>query len=183
MKYRDVVPLVLVAALAVVSAFDLTVHGIFEPASSFVAHLDAGAGSTLLLVRGGLALAAMLALVISALPAQPVIQRLSRLFAGACVLFVFWYSAVGVQRFSDRYDEAAFMGLAHRHHRGEALTSADFREAVGEPIVIESGTREGKTYFVWLYSYMPSCGFGWNKRVVLLDDRGRVTSINTTDEP
>jgi hypothetical protein len=34
-----------------------------------------------------------------------------------------------------------------------------------------------------MYSYMPSCGFGWDKKHVFFDEAGRVTQIYTMSEP
>jgi hypothetical protein len=93
-------------------------------------------------------------------------------------LFVF--TAIGMQRFGPGYSDEVFQQLVDSHSAGSVLQPADIISALGEPL-ISGKLSDGRQ--LWLYSYMPSCGFGWEKKCVYLNRAGRVSQIFTMTEP
>ncbi|HOW80592.1 MAG TPA: hypothetical protein PK406_14200, partial [Verrucomicrobiota bacterium] len=93
---------------------------------------------------------------------------------------LFVVCARGLQRFAPGFSESAFEQLQISHHSGSGLVSAEVTARLGEPLIRHRLPGGGET---WLYSYMPSCGFGWDKKYVSVDAAGRVTDIFTNHEP
>jgi hypothetical protein len=170
-------------AFLLVTAHGLTVCGVLEAPSVSVDHFEAGAGSTGLMVRAILATLAAFSLVMWALPRQAVFNRIAKFVAISFVFALFWHSALGIQRFAPNYNEKRFWDLVSQHHAGQPIHSSDLLYAVGEPLAKESFATGTGASEVWLYSYMPSSGFGWEKRVAYLDLAGNVVGFNTTTEP
>ena len=162
-----------------VTLWAVTVRGIFEPARLGVPHFEAGAGDEWLLVRAALATIATLALAASALFARP---PLARVFLGLFTLLVvpvFFWSCLAFERWAPHFSESSFTALLQRHFAGQSLAEDDLVSELGRPLF--TGLRpSGET--VWSYSYMPSSGFGWHKRIFWLSD-GRVTRGYSLDEP
>lgn len=171
----------LISALlfALTTLWSVTVRGIFEPARLDVAHFDAGAGDLLLLLRGALAVIAMVLLGISVFFQHSWRSRLPIAVAALFITPIFLWSCFGLERWATDYVGSSFMALSQRHNAGQSLTAQQVLAALGQPVF--TGSRPtGET--VWSYSYMPSSGFGWHKRVFWL--RGdTVTGICSIDEP
>ena len=167
------------ALFLAVTVWSVTVTGALEPSAVHVDHFIAGAGNGLLLLRGALAMAAVLLMTLATFQAKSAASRLS--FAGIALLVlpVFLWSCVGLERWAPGYSETAFSALLERHHSGVAISKHEVIATLGPPLA--SGTYEtGET--VWSYSYMPSGGFGWNKRIVVI--RGDVVGYAyRMDEP
>lgn len=167
------------ALFLAVTVWSVTVTGVLEPSAVHVDHFIAGAGNGLLLLRGAFAAAAGLLLTIAAFQAKSAASKLS--FAGLALLVLpaFLWSCVGMERWAPGYSDAAFGALLDRHRAGLAISKQEVIATLGPPLA--SGTYEtGET--VWTYSYMPSGGFGWNKRIVAI--RGDVVAYAyRMDEP
>jgi hypothetical protein len=173
-------------AIAVALAFVLatgwavTVTGIFEPTRSDAPHYWTGAGNDLLLIRGGLAILLTPLLMLDALLRRG--WRAKALFGllALLVLPLFLWSCLGLERWAPGYSEAGFINIVRQHHTQRVVvTEQDVLAAIGSPLL--TGVREtGEA--VWFYSYMPSGGFGWHKRVLWLQD-GVVTYTYAQDEP
>ena len=151
----------------------------FEPARLDVAHFDAGAGNIILLLRGGLAIFTTLALGISVFFRSTQRAQLFVLVVALLVVPTFLWSCLGLERWAPGYSEPAFSALLHRYFDHQPTTTRDVASALGPPLF--TGTRSsGET--VWSYSYMPSSGFGWHKRVFWFQD-GIVTYAYSMNEP
>ena len=156
----------------IATLWSVTARGIFEIARFDVAHFDAGAGNIWLLVRG--VLAVVTASLLGALVFFSRSLRSRLLIATSSLLIVpmFIWSSLGLERWAQGYSESSFTALLSRHFTGEALTSENILAEIGRPLF--TGLRPtGET--VWSYSYMPSSGFGWHKRIFWLQ-ANRVTS-------
>jgi hypothetical protein len=157
--------------------WSVTARGLFETARLDVPHFDAGAGNQFLLFRAGLAGITTLLLCARIFFPQP---RRSRLFVTVTALLiipVFLWSCLGLERWAAGYNEASFVALSESHSNGQPLTAQQVLGKLGKPIF--TGTRsDGET--VWSYSYMPSSGYGWHKRIFWLrgDEVTRVYSMN-----
>lgn len=166
-------------AFAGLTLWSVTVRGAFEQPRLDVEHFDAGAGDVWLIVRAGLAVATTVLLGISAVVAPSVLARACRAVVALLPVPIFLWSCIGVERWGPRYTEAAFAGLAQRFRESEPLTEEKVIEAVGRPLFT---TVDPDGSGVWSYSFMPSSGFGWHKRI--LHFRGdTVSAFRYWDEP
>ncbi len=162
-----------------VTLWFITARGVLEPARLDADHFDAGAGDDWLLVRAGLALGS--AILLGIMAGRPGSRRV-RLVAALCALLtvpVFIWSCLGLQRWAPQYSEQSFQELLDRHRGGEALDTRDVVTTLGQPLF--TGSHPGGTV-VWSYSYMPSAGFGWDKRILWFDN-DRVSYLYSLDEP
>ena len=163
----------------IVTLWSVTVRGIFEPARLDVAHFDAGAGNSLLLVRGGLACITTLLLGALVFFRRPLRSRLFIAVSALLIVPVFIWSCIGLERWGPDYSESSFTSLQSRYSDGQPITGHQVLAAIGHPVF--TGVREtGET--VWSYSYMPSSGFGWHKRIFWLRD-DQVVNVYSLDEP
>lgn len=159
--------------------WSVTARGIFEPARLDVAHFDAGAGDLFLFVRGGLAVITLLLLGTLLFFRQRWRSRLLLSVVALLIMPVFAWSCLGLERWAPRYAETDFTDLSRRYYDGQPLTGQQVLAAIGQPVF--TGVRpSGET--VWSYSYMPSSGFGWHKRIFWLHDDS-VTRVYSLDEP
>lgn len=162
-----------------VTFWSVTVQGVFEPARLDVSHFDAGAGDFLLLVRGGLAIFSTLLLGALVFFRQSWTSRLPTAVAALLIVPIFLWSCLGLERWAEGYSESSFAALLQRHGDGESLTAQEVLAALGEPVF--TGRRPtGET--LWSYSYMPSSGFGWNRRIFWLRDDS-ITRVYSLKEP
>lgn len=168
-----------VILFALVTLWSVTVRGVFEPARLDVAHFDAGAGDMFLFVRGGLAVIATLLLGILMFFQQPWRFRLLIAVTALFIVPVFLWSCLGLERWAAGYADSSFAALLQRHDDGQSLTAQQVLAALGQPVF--TGSRPAGE-LVWSYSYMPSSGFGWHKRVFWLRD-DTVTRVYSLDEP
>src|SRR5712671_1887157 len=148
-----------------VTLWFVTVRDIFESARLDVAHFDAGAGDLFLLLRGGLAIIATLLLGASMFFHQSWRSRLLIAVTALFIVPVFLWSCFGLECWAAGYSDSSFAALSQRHSDGQSLTAQQVLAALGQPVF--TGPRpDGET--VWSYSYMPSSGFGWHKRILWL---------------
>lgn len=154
-----------------------TVRGIYEKPN--LDNFIAGAGDGWLLLRGALALTtAALLLALLFVPQRWYLRPL--LIVGAVlVIWIFGWSCESLQRWAPGYSEAKFLALKSRFDSHQSLTTNDFLNALGPPIV--TGHR-ATGELLWSYSFMPSSGFGWDKRIVYSRD-GEVTEVQHFSEP
>lgn len=173
--------LVVSSAFAALTIYDVTVNGYLEPVTLFPDHFEAGAGSSSFLVR--------LALLVAILGLTPVAMwRRSHVFvsfirAGVLSLVAacfFGWSAIGIQREAERYDEAVFDEAVSTIMSGGELTRGDVLARLGPPLVTGpcDDARE-----CWSYTYMPSGGFGWRKRLVVFDRAANAVEWLRNNEP
>ena len=167
------------ALFALATVWAITLQGFFEPSRLDVAHLDAGAGDLLLLLRGALAVLATVSLLIAAFFPGPRLTRLFTLIAALLVLPIFLWSAVGRERWAPGYIPAQFSLLSERFHSGQQIPESQVLAALGPPLMTHSDSAHSER---WSYSYMPSSGFGWHKRVIVLR-KGFVAGFLWIDEP
>jgi hypothetical protein len=158
-----------------------TVHGIFErplldPESMYFL---AGAGDGTLIVRAILILLAAVASLLAAFFPAPGRSRAPLVVSVFAIAALFVLSALSLERWAPSYSEAAFFRLLDRNSAGSTITRQQVLTALGPPLV--TGRRaEGEE--VWCYTYMPSCGFGWHKRVFWLRQND-VARVYFMDEP
>ena len=171
--------LVLLALLMLLTLYSTMVTGIFEPESFDVAHFDAGAGNDLLLLRGFLTLTLILLFAYRFFSLDGLANRLASLLLVLTVTLTFYGSCRWIERWAPEYSEQDFMELWEMDRAGEELTTKDVQARLGKPLFVK---RTALGIEIWSYSYMPSGGFGWDKRIVRFFD-GRVTSMYAIDEP
>jgi len=169
-----------VALFLLATLWSVTVTGFFEPASLAVSHLDAGAGNSFLIVRAALAAVASLSLLACFALASRLSTRITLVAAAFALVGVFVWSAVGIERYAPRFSEEAFQRLCVAQGQTPPLTSPEVARLLGPPLIAETLPSGA---LVWSYTYMPSGGFGWHKRIVRFGIDGRVTDVLRMDEP
>ena len=155
---------------------------LFEKPSVQVNHFAAGAGSL------GLCLLYPLAYVISMYH----LNKLSKVAqANKMRLLIFIHLVMialpiilavsvhlGLERRAPQYDRVAFENLVASYEGGTSITKDFAIEKLGVPVSQEKiGGRE-----VWSYTYMPSTGIGWHKRILIFDDKGEMIGFTNMDE-
>ncbi len=168
-----------------VSLYDILLNGWFEPPSLNVAHFVAGAGGITLIIRFVLCILAVGALGAWSIARQTPLRRLSKLALAVTLPAMFYYTVYGIQRFAKEFREDTFGKIVSSFHDKEHIDARTVMSALGEPLVKETQTiiEVHRDQVGWLYSYMPSSGFGWNKRVLYFDKGGRLVDYNRMDEP
>jgi hypothetical protein len=156
------------------------VHGIIEEPSFDVSHLEAGAGDTGLIVQFFIAILAFGFAALWFFSEPRGAWKMAAILMALVTPILFLFCSRGLQRFAPRYSEAGFQRLIVAQHSGKNLYTNDVVAALGEPLMRRKDTSGGET---WLYSYMPSCGFGWDKKYVSIDTAGQITEIFTAIEP
>jgi hypothetical protein len=177
------IPIALAATLVVfgaMTAWAMTVTGIFEPSAIDVEHFDAGAGNDLLLLRARLVLVASGLAVIWALHRGSIAIRLKRVAVVPSVFLILIWSVASLNRFAPGYSEEKFLEVLQARQNGQLLTFADVTARLGSPLVTAS---EPGGRMIWSYTYTPSGGFGWDKRTLTFDSRGVLVEVLHTDEP
>lgn len=180
-KAIRVVAMALGGIFVLITSWCVTVQGVFETAQldPESTHFLAGAGGLTLLIRGCLAVLSTVALLISSVLAPAERSRLPSVAAALVMIPLFLFSCLGLERWAPGYSERAFRDLLDRRYRGESFGKPEVVAALGPPLVTAVGPEGGE---VWCYSYMPSCGFGWDKRVIWFHGRS-VTRVYAMDEP
>jgi hypothetical protein len=107
---------------------------------------------------------------------------------GALILIpvIFVFSAVGLERVSAGYNEQTFSNLVDAFRKGESVNVAQVQARLGKPLV--SGVQiillaNRPHHSAWLYTYMPSCGFGWKVRVIYFNAQSQMIDYLRMDEP
>ena len=168
----------LVGLLAFVglTLYDVTVHGYFEEPTLFPDHGEAGAGSISLIVRSLLALASVLGLPFLLWSRGHFARSLLATFAAVTVLIaIFFWSCVGLEREGPGFSESAFREVAER----PGLTRDQVISRLGLPLA--KGSDADGEY--WSYTYMPSGGFGWRKRLLVFNHHGVLERTQSFREP
>jgi hypothetical protein len=166
-------------AWSIATAWAWTVTGAFEPASLDVDYFDAGAGNDLLLARGCLALGlAFLAVLWACLPGTPS-RRLLRLAIAPSILMVLLWSVASLDRTSPGFSEAKFMEVLEAHQAGQKFSLQDVWLRLGNPLM----TARRGDHLMYSYTFTPSGGFGWHKRVLTFDAQGLLIDVLYLDEP
>ena len=153
-------------------------QGLLETPSFEVSHYDAGAGDFGLIVQF---IAAMPTVVLAVAwlcfgtRGKPI-----AFVVAALVPLLLAVTARGLQRYAPGYTKKGFETLEALQSGGHTLTASDVRAKLGEPLMRR--TRDDGVQH-WMYSYMPSCGYGWDKKHVVTDASGRVLDIYSTSEP
>ena len=161
------------------TVWNVTVQGFWEPASLDVTHLEAGAGGNIMLARLILAFLTFGTLLVLQFFPRPLYQRLLFGLLALAVFPVFIWPFSSMQRWAPGYSEPAFSVLRHRWEARERLTTDEVIASVGSPLL----TRQNPDGTVlWSYSYMPSGGFGWDKRFVVSRYQ-IVTEVGIYSEP
>ncbi|HXU29037.1 MAG TPA: hypothetical protein VN851_00530, partial [Thermoanaerobaculia bacterium] len=177
------IPIALVATLGVfgvTTAWAMTVTGFFEPAGIDVEHLEAGAGNDLLHLRARLVLLASGLAILWAFRAESRAARLKRLAVVPSTVLVFFFSVAGLDRFAPGYSEEKFLEILKANQNGQPLTLAEVTARLGPPLAT---ARRPEGQVVWSYTYTPSGGFGWPKRLLTFDSRGALVDVLHLDEP
>lgn len=157
----------------------LTVQGHFEPSRLDVAHLHAGAGDSLLIIRALLGTAATLSFLIMVVMPQSPLRRVIAVTAIVSIVPLFLWSAVGRERWAPGYSHSRFVLLWEQFHSSRRVLEPQVLAALGPPLMTHSDSDDVTR---WSYSYMPSSGFGWAKRIIYLR-RGIVVGVLWLDEP
>jgi len=177
------IPVALVAILVVfgvTTAWAMTVTGFFEPAGIDVQHLDAGAGNDLLLLRVRLVLVASGLAILWAFRSEGTAARLKRLAVVPSAVLILIFSVASLNRSAPGYSEEKFLEVLKAHQKGQPLTLAEVTARLGRPLAT-APRPEGQ--LIWSYTYTPSGGFGWQKRLLTFDSRGALVDVLRIDEP
>jgi hypothetical protein len=162
------------------SGWRIIFSGVMEEASFDVEHRAAGAGDLGLVAQ----LVGMLATMVLAFAWLWTERRRGLKWVAACLLVIspviFYFTARGLQRFPPTYSEGAFQKLCQRFREDIPLRAEDVIAELGAPLM-KRKLPDGNSQ--WSYSYMPSCGFGWDKKNVFVDSSGRVIEIYSFSEP
>ena len=168
------------AAFLVVTAFDVVVNGFLEPSTLMPEHANAGAASPWLPLRATLAFVSAVCGIAALRTARPGAGFQSAFLSLAIGLVLVW-SACGIDRSASSYDERAFMAfISDAVCSPGTLTRHDALQRLGRPLL--AGTVWGDTE-CWSYTYMPTAGFGWSKRMLFFDRSGKLVSWDIVDEP
>jgi hypothetical protein len=163
----------------IATAWSCTVNGVLEPATLDVDYFDAGAGDDLLVMRAGLAFAiALLASLWACLPGT-LRARLVRLALAPCILLLFYESVVRLDRATPGYSEARFMQVVDAHQAGQQFSPRDVRARLGAPLIAEWQGDE----LTYSYTFTPSGGYGWKKRILRFDKKKHLISTTSFNEP
>lgn len=168
--------LVFVAA----TAWAMTVQGIFEPAKLDVDYFYVGAGNNLLLVRLFLALGVSALSILWVFRPGSIAARLARLALIPAVLLTFEWSVISLDRYAPDFSEEHFVEILKAQRNGKVLMRAEVTARLGKPLMTASRP-DGSVR--WSYTFTPSGGFGWPKRVLTFDSRGALVDALHLDEP
>ena len=177
-KIIKLASIVAVSLFGLITLYDLLFNGWFEPASMNVWWWDVGAGTLTTTIRFFLVPIVTLCLIIMAFLEKRFISRLCWLLVIPIVVATFIYSTSGIERYSENFIDSSFRKIISDIVDNESTyTQEDILRLIGEPLVKENNNRD------WLYSYMPSSGWGWNKRSFHFDEYGDVDSWSCYSEP
>jgi hypothetical protein len=174
----DIKVIMLYAIFAAIVAYILQARFTEEP-SVLVDHYEAGAGDLLLV------LLCPLTIVVSIVPAYlwsaPSRPKSPGLLLAVLVvpILVMLGTMVGLERRASRFDYDAFVHITTAYDRGSVITQEQAIQALGTPLSQE--LIDGRE--VWSYTYMPSTGLGWHKRVLTFGKSGQMIGYVNMDEP
>ena len=85
----------------------------------------------------------------------------------------------GLERQAPNYSQEAYERILTAYENGANITKDDVLEQLGAPLSREKFEEQE----VWSYTYMPSTGIGWHKRILIFDSTGKMISFNNINEP
>ena len=151
---------------------------IIEQPTIQVDHFVAGAFSPLICI--GYPLAFILCLLpVTLWP--PAINRkgIALRIVGTIVPLILAVLVVNIQeQTAAGFNEQAYTEIITNYDLGTAITTEDVLDLLGEPLSKE----EINGRFIWSYTYMPSTGWGWNKRILSFDLNGNMVGYNNIEE-
>ncbi|HZU87095.1 MAG TPA: hypothetical protein VFF78_06405 [Anaerolineaceae bacterium] len=158
---------------------------LFETPSIMVDHFAAGAGSIWLFILPVFTLLmSILPFAVWPPPARTV-GLILRIAATILPLVITYALISGLQRYAPHYDEKQFIQLITEFDKGSNFTQQEVQARLGEPLSREKIKHEmdsvDREY--WSFTYMPSTGFGWNKRIIIFSTRGFMIDYDNMDEP
>ncbi len=166
-------------AFLLLTAYDMTVYGFYEPLEMFPPHYNAGAGSWTFLIRFCLALASVFCFIGLIASYRTWGTRFLATFLVPLPLVLLSYSITLVEKVAVGFDDESFSAVVHEHHRGDQITKEDALARLGSPLMVEKQKEEE----IWSFTYMPSGGFGWRKRLLIFDEKGQLVRTFRFDEP
>lgn len=150
-----------------------------EKPSILVDHYMAGAGNLLQV------LLCPLTIVVSLVPAflwsnTPHPKGRGLLWAALILPPVIMVATVfNIERRATQFDYETFAGIIADYESGSVITQEQALELLGPPLSQEQV--DGRE--VWSYTYMPSTGLGWHKRVLSFAKSGQMIGYVDMDEP
>ena len=178
-KFTQIGTIVSFLLFLIITVWSVTVTGILEPAQVNVPHFAGGAGNMMLLFRVCLAFLVSFFLVLSLRYRKNNKFKFIVMVIAITTWLMFLFSCFGLERWSSGFSESEFDKLKDQYFAEERVTEAQVFKALGTPLC--TGTNNTGDV-IWSYSYMPSGGFGWNKRIFWLRG-GVVTYMYEHSEP
>ena len=155
----------------------MVIQGTREKPSIQVDHFVSGAGGSILLGIILLPVASGL-LWMQWNPEKPEFRTAKLLLVVVPIAFLL-YIMTSLERYAPDFQEAAFVEIVTDYQHGAIVDQEQVLSALGKPL---SQELIGKRV-VWSYTYMPSIGFGWNKRILSFDQSGIMIGFNNVNEP
>lgn len=185
-KLISILACLFLALFLLITAWDVTAHGYFEPADLNTSHFIAGAGNASLLLRLMLGVASFIMFFVwLAFSRKPKVV-IPKIVVLILVPLIFEFSANGLERFGVEYNEQTFNTIVDEFQKGEPIDTTQVQARLGTPLASGVQTillQHRPHHTAWLYTYMPSCGFGWHKRVIYFNTQQQMTDYLGMDEP
>lgn len=160
--------------VATASAADLVSNGVLEEATCFPPHYFAGASPR----YGWFWLpAGAVGFLLSAVTLEG--RRIRFAISIVSFALAFYFLPMSLGRTASSFDERAFREIVTKADQGMVVTLGDVHQRLGDPII---RCDNGLSQESWHFTYMPSAGYGWNKKVLWFAD-GRVTRWANFSEP
>lgn len=152
---------------------------LLEKPSIQVDHFVAGAGNL------SLCLSLPLVILLSIIPLKfwkmPE-RRIDIIPYGAALilpLLVFTAMLFGVERKAPQFNEETYQTIVVAYDDGQVITTQQALDLLGPPLSQEQ--IDGRD--IWSYTYMPSTGIGWHKRILIFGRDGLMIGYNNINEP
>lgn len=160
---------------------EVTAFGFFEQPDLSVPYFYSGAGAWRTLARG---LISVVFPVVFLFKLQSNFSSSRKIVLSGVTLlmpFVFYLSVIKIERFAPGYSDAKFMSVASAlsPENRRTLHKTDVEKAVGKPLLVDH--HDGRER--WSYTFMPSSGFGWSKRLLYFKDDGTLVDWMYLNEP
>ena len=151
----------------------------FEPTELVPPHWEAGAGSYALILRFFLALTMSVSMVILAVVDRGLLKRVILAIFAVLPMTVFIQSVSFLEREAPDFNEQAFTRVMHQHLEGQSFSKSEVLLLVGPPLIDATSDQGG----CWSYTYTPSGGFGFRKRMFCFDDQDQLVDHSWGSEP
>jgi len=178
--------LLITVTYLVLTFYELIFHGWCENADVNAPHFSIGAGNGTLKVRYNFCVAAVVSLCVWTCFTIKVRVMLAKVLVAVSCILLYYYTAYGLERISPTFDIDAFNDIEYRYWKGQTITVTEVSSRLGAPLAKgcqNSCQEEFGEHELWLYSYMPSCGFGWVIYGVYMDKQGKVLHVYRMKEP